>query len=234
MKKIKLKNWKKYGFEFLSIFIAVISAFALNNWNENRKDAHTESKILIEISNGLEKDLEDIKVNVSGHKNGIAACNYFRKVFAGADVKPDSLMAHYASITRDFVSIQNIAGYETLKSKGLELLKNDSLRLEIISLYEYDYSTLKKLEEEYFETQFHQNYFKEINEVLAPNFTVDMNGMITNFDLPLNIDGVQRNKLLLYLLKIQSNRLFILSFYTSIEKKIMDAREHIDNELNTR
>jgi hypothetical protein len=77
VKKIKLKNWKKHGIEFFSIFIAVVSAFALNNWNENRRDNNSENKILVEISNGLEKDIDDIKLNVSGHKSGISACNYF-------------------------------------------------------------------------------------------------------------------------------------------------------------
>jgi len=31
-------NWRKLSFDFLSMFIAVIAAFALNNWNENRRD----------------------------------------------------------------------------------------------------------------------------------------------------------------------------------------------------
>jgi len=231
VKKIKFKNWKNHGFEFLSIFIAVVSAFALNNWNENRRDAHTENKILTEISNGLEKDLDDIKLNVSGHKSGISACNYFRKAFAGKNIKADSLMFHYFNLTRDFVSIQNVAGYETLKSKGLELINNDSLRLKIISLYEYDYNTLRKLEEEYSEMQFQENYFKEINEELAPNFKIDSNGNITGIDLPLKIQENKRNKLLLYLWKIQSNRVFILQYYSGIEKKINKVRENINNEI---
>ena len=50
MKKIDFAPWKKHGFEFLSIFIAVISAFALNNWNDNRNADKSESKILIEIA----------------------------------------------------------------------------------------------------------------------------------------------------------------------------------------
>jgi len=228
---MKFKNWKKHGFEFLSIFIAVVSAFALNNWNENRRDAHSENKILIEISNGLEKDLDDIKLNVEGHKTGISACNYFRKAFAGKNIKTDSLMFHYSNLTRDFVSIQNIAGYETLKSKGLELINNDSLRLKIISLYEYDYNTLRKLEEEYSEMQFQENYFKEINEELAPNFKIDSNGNIIGIDLPIKIQENKRNKLLLYLWKIQSNRIFILQYYSEIEKRINDVRENINNEI---
>jgi len=35
---MKKKNWSVYAFEFLSIFIAIISAFALSNWNDNRND----------------------------------------------------------------------------------------------------------------------------------------------------------------------------------------------------
>ncbi len=231
MKKIKLRNWKKHGFEFLSIFIAVVSAFALNNWNENRRDARSENKILTEISNGLEKDLDDIKLNVGGHKTGISACNYFRKAFVDKNIETDSLMYHYFNLTRDFVSIQNIAGYETLKSKGLELIKNDSLRLKIISIYEYDYNTLRKLEEEYSEMQFQENYFKEINEELSPNFKIDNNGNIIGIDSPIKIQENKRNKLLLYLWKIQSNRIFILKYYSEIEKKIKELRENINNEI---
>ena len=44
MKKIKIKNWGKYTIEFFSIFIAVVTAFALNNWNDNRKADNSEKK----------------------------------------------------------------------------------------------------------------------------------------------------------------------------------------------
>ena len=232
MKKIKIENWKKHGVEFLSVFIAVVSAFALNNWNENRRDDNSENKILIEISNGLEKDINDIKLNVIGHKSGISACNYFRKSFVGKKIQTDSIMIHYFNLTRDFISIQNLAGYETLKSKGLEIIKNDSLRVKIISLYEYDYNTLRKLEEEYSEMQFQENYFQEINEELAPNFKIDDNGNITGVDIPLKIQENKKNKLLLYLWKIQTNRIFILQFYSEIEKKINQVRKDIKNEIN--
>ncbi|GAB7087503.1 hypothetical protein [Marinifilum fragile] len=231
MKKIKFDNWRKYGFEFLSIFIAVVSAFALNNWNENRRDALSENKILTEISNGLEKDLSDIKLNENGHRDGISACNFFRKAFTGKNINADSLMYHYLKLTRDFVSIQNIAGYETLKSKGLELINNDSLRLQIITLYEYDYNTLRKLEEEYSEMQFQENYFKDINEELAPHFKIDSLGNVNGIDLPLKIQENKRNKLLIYLWKIQENRNFILEYYSEIEEKIDKVRKNINNEI---
>lgn len=230
-KKPKSKSWRKHGFEFLSIFIAVVSAFALNNWNDNRRDAISENKILIEIYNGLAKDLADIQLNMGGHKAGISSCNYFKKVFLGQNVNRDSIAFQYHYLTRDFISIQNVAGYETLKSQGLELIQNDSLRLKIIGLYEYNYQTLRKLEEEYNEMQFQENYFKDINELLAPYFKFDNNGTIADIELPITLESKERNKALLYLWKIHSNRAFILKYYSQINSSILEVRKLIQEEI---
>jgi len=227
MNKRKSGNWKKFGFEFFSIFIAVISAFALNNWNETRKLGQSQDKILKEIVNGLEKDKEDLNQNKVGHHRGIAACTYFRKAFTGKKVNKDSLMGHYLNLTRDYISVQNIAGYETLKSKGLEVIDNDALRFKIISLYEYDYNTLRKLEEEYAEMQFHQNYFKEITKAIANSAQSDKDKNLTTFNLPLNLPEEEKKLLLFYLLKIEYNRNFILKYYNEVIKKV----EELDNTI---
>lgn len=229
---LKKQTWKKYTIDFLSIFIAVVSAFALNNWNDNRRDNNAESRILSEILNGLDKDLADAKLNETGHNNGIIAVKYWRDIITDQPVNQDSLRQYYFNLTRDFVSIQNTSGYETLKSKGLEIIKNDSLRSMIISLYEYDYKTLMKLEEEYNELQFQENYFYEINKIVAPNFRFDPKGNISGIDLPLKISKSERNLLLSYLWKIQTNRRFILLFYTEIEGKINKISTNIKKELN--
>lgn len=232
MKSLAPKNWKNYTFEFLSIFIAVISAFGLNNWNDNRNNRNAESKILSEISNGLKKDLDDIHINMAGHRTGLNSVDYFRELLAQKSVSTDSILPKYFFLTRDFVSIQNTSGYETLKSKGLELIRNDSLRTKIISLYEYDYSTLRKLEEDYYELQFQANYFKEINKVISRNLELDENKYITGVSLPLQLDENEEKTLLSYLWKIRKNREFMLRFYTQVEHKIEKLRIEIEEELN--
>ncbi len=234
MKKVlkkKKRKWKKYAIEFLSIFIAVISAFALNNWNDNRRDNKAESKILSEILNGLHKDIEDVKMNVGGHERGLKAIEFWRSAFTDKECNFDSLQPCYHALTRDFISIQNTSGYETLKSKGLELIRNDSLRTKIISLYEYDYKTLMKLEESYNELQFQENYFHEINRIIAPKFEYNLRGEISGIELPLNLDKSERNILLSYLWKIQRNRKFILEYYSEVEKKINQLSIEIEKEL---
>jgi len=226
---IERVSWKKYGIEFLSIFIAVLSAFALNNWNDNRRDSNTENKIIAEISNGLRKDIEDIKTNIGGHQEGIRACKFWRNVIEGKQVALDSVEKHYLNLTRDFISIQNTSGYETLKSRGLELLKNDSLRSEIISLYEYDYKILRKFEEEYDEMQFHKNYFKELTIYLGPNLVFDEKGKVSKLDLPLEMSQTDKNILLTYLWKIQLNRSFVLHFYSDVATNVKQLLDRIES-----
>jgi hypothetical protein len=225
------RNWKKYTIEFLSIFIAVISAFALNNWNENNRDNRAESKILSEILNGLDKDIEDVNLNIMGHEQGVKSCKFWRRLFNGESVNTDTVQQYYFLLTRDFVSIQNTSGYEALKSRGLELVKNDSLRTKIISLYEYDYKTLMKLEEEYHELQFQENYFHEVNNIIAPNFLYTSDGNILGLELPLNIPTAQKKILLSYLWKIQVNRKFVLQSYNDVETKIKALKVEIAAEL---
>jgi hypothetical protein len=225
-------NWKKYGFEFLSIFIAVIAAFALNNWNDNRRDRNTENKILIEISKGLKKDFEDVKLNVLGHKQGLKAITFFKESLTRKDtVSNDLFLSNYFILTRDFFSVQNTSGYEVLKSKGLELIKNDSLRSKIISLYENDYSVLRKFEEEYMETQFHENYFQEINQIIAPNFEFDESKTLERVRLPLEMSEKDEKIFLIDLWKIKVNREQVLFFYSEVEGKIDELNKEIEEEL---
>ncbi len=227
----KKNNWKKYSFEFLSIFIAVISAFALNNWNDNRKDNKAESKILNEILNGLEKDQRDFESNAKGHKVGVESCKFWRKIFRNENIKLDSLQLYYFMLTRDFTTIQNSSGYETLKSKGFEIINNDSLRTQIITLYDFDYQILRKLEERYYEMQFQKNYFKELNKVIATNFEYTTEGNIKTINLPIKLSESERNILLSYLLKIQGNRKYLLQFYKGVVDKINALEKNIEIEL---
>jgi len=226
-----MKAWKKYGFEFLSIFVAVVLAFALNNWNDNRRDRVAESKILSEIYHGLEKDLIDIDVNIGGHRDGISAARYFTAYLKGEEVKTDSLFPHYVRLTRDFVCIQNVSGYENLKSRGLELIRDDSLRNSIISLYEYDFNTLRKVEEEYDELQFFDNYFPTFNRLIAPHIIFDENNNLVGLENDINLDEAEIRQISSLLIRMIFNRNFTIGYYEEVKLKIASLREEIETFL---
>ena len=219
------------SFKNFSIFISVILAFALTEWSSNQGKKVSEEKIFLEILNGLKKDSIDLTGNIDAHKNGVKACNYWRKVITENKADKDSLIGYYFLLTRNVISIQNISGYETLKSKGLETIKNDSLRGKIINLYEFDYQVMKKFEEDYKENQFFDNYFFQINEKIAPNLKFDSNGNIYDIKLPLNITNSEKNILLSYLWKIQMSRIERAYAGNSLKKKINTLYKEIDTEI---
>ncbi len=229
---MKSRNWHPYVFEFISIFVAVIAAFGLERWNQDRLAYEAQIKILREIANGLEKDKEDVLGNLGGHYVGIGACQYWRKVLFNEEVNQDSLLIYYFSLTRDYISIQNRAGYESLKSRGLGLIRNDSLRLKIIRLYEYDFNVLRKMEEEYHEGQFHQSYFLRINELLAPYFQVDSLLAPPTLAQPIAWEEATRKELLLILWRIQRNRVFTLDMYKNVDAKIDELIATIRKEIH--
>lgn len=215
--------------QFALIFISVMLAFALSEWSSHRGGKLSEEKIYLEILNGLKKDSIDLVGNINAHETGIKACSYWRKAVIEGSADKDSLTGYYFLLTRGVISVQNVSGYETLKSKGLETIKNDALREKIISLYEFDYQVMRKFEEDYQENQFFQNYFFELNKKIAPNLNFDLNGNITGIDLPLNLTKEEKNILLSYLWKIQTSRTERMYAAKGLEKKISSLYNEIKN-----
>lgn len=227
-------TWRKYAFEFVLVFVAVIAAFALSQWSSDRRDAHAEEKILREISRGLTKDLEDIHVNRTGHEQGLRACAFWQKVALGEAVIVDSLEMRMQTLTRDFISLQNGSGYQSLRSRGLELVTDDSLRSDIIALYEYDMAILTKLEESYGEMQFFALYQGLFSEVVGPHLRFSEQGRPIGLDLPLGSPEADRRRFLLALHRIEANRRFALRYYELVVQRITAVQAHIDEVLTAR
>lgn len=226
-------NWQKYLFEFVSIFVAVIAAFSLDKCNSDRRDANAEEKILQEIAHGLRKDQEDLRVNMQGHRNGIAACAFWRRALAGDTVQGDSLPYWLSAVLRDFISIQNSSGYQSLRSRGLELVADDSLRSDIIALYEFDMAVIAKLEENYGEMQFFTRHGPMFSRTIGARMVFNESGIPVGVDLA-DLPAAERNELLLALWRIEYNRGFILLQYQQVEQRITALTGHIERVLAAR
>lgn len=230
----KGSTWKRFVFEFLSMFFAVILAFALNSWNDNRKVENVETNILKEISNGLELDVTDIEGNVYGHKTALMGASYFRRLLQGRPVGTDSIGVFQKVLLRDYISMQNTSGYESLKSQGLSVIKDDSLRVEIIKLYEYNYKLIEKIEEEYASQQFFNAYSERVHAAISPNLVFGENGKLERIRTPLNLSNDQRNRLLLDIGLIVEERSFTMDFYDDTSAQIEKVKAMIKTELSKR
>ena len=227
---MKKMNWKKYFLEFLSIFVAVISAFALTNWNDGRNNDHSEQKILTEIKNGINTDKKDFESNVKGHHLSLRANTIFRDLLEGRAANKDSIAYYYTSLFRDYTPLINRSGYESLKEAGLKTIKNDSLRFEIISLYDYSYGIIEILDRVQ-EMQSFENYFASINKLLHPYLVFDDSGNLTEITPPLNLNENEKKEILSYLWRLENNRKMKLNRYESILLKMDNVKERIVNEM---
>jgi len=229
--RFRFQNWKKYILEFLSVFFAVTFAFLLDTWNETRRENITKTTILTEIYNGLARDSIDLANDELAIKYNIKAVNYFRKIVDNRQVDNDSLTTYYFYLTRDFVTIQNTSGYETLKSVGLEIIKNDSLRKTIIDLYEVRYKLHQKFTEEYDENKYMRNYFEPINNSISPHFIYNNRGDIIGIEQPINLNTEVKNLIKSYLWRLEINRLDRESAIKNNKTRIGEVRKLIRENL---
>ena len=230
--KSKRKKLRKYLYEYLSIFFAVISAFTLNTCNENKGQRQSENKILTEISNSIENDIKDFEVNIGGNQLSLRADEIFRALIKNEKTNQDSIGLMYMALFRDYIPIINKSAYESFKSNNLKTILNDSLRLQIIELYDYHYSIIEALEYEVAEMKSFDNYFSEINTLLYPYMSFDeTTGDLIAINGPINLEADEKKKILSYLWRIRKNRQFKLLKYKSIIKAIDKVKTTIQQEI---
>lgn len=217
----------RFILEIFSIFLGVTIAFLANHWNEQRKERIIEEKTLAEIMVELESDIVDIRNNMNGHKLGLDAVALFERYCQGEKVDYDSLSLYYDRLYSDYISITNTTAYETLRSRGIEIITNDRLRADIVELYDFAYEIIQKLEEEYYPAQFHQNYFDEISDYFKDKMVIE--GDVVRFVKPHG--GQPDTKMLLILRQIRRWRLFIIVSYRESEQKITQLIQDIETEL---
>lgn len=227
-----MKKWKEYIFQFVLIFVSVFLAFFLTEWSLSKDDKISENKILTEIDHGINSDLEDFEANISGHTLSLRAISVIRNWIDGQPVPQDSIGLYYNILFRNFTPIINKSGYESLKFTNLKTITNDSLRFQIINLYEYYYKILEKLEDNVIEMQDFKNFYEPTNTILSPYFEFDETGRLAKLITSHNLTKAQKQELLSYLWKLESNKKFKIFRYNNVIEEIKKADKNIKRELS--
>ena len=156
-------NWKYALGELFLIFLGISLAIAFNNWNDARKQSQIETQILKEILGELNDDIKDIKINKGGHESAIRANEVLLDYYIGKtdSISKDSLNFYVFVVYKNFTSISNTASFEYLKSIGIGVVENDSLRKKLSKLYDVTYENISKIEEQHQPTQFYK-YQREL------------------------------------------------------------------------
>ena len=145
IQKNKVTTYLLYALgEIILVVIGILIALEVNNRNEQRKSHDLEIKYLTEIKDNLEIDLIDVNFNIDFNRVRLRAnqevLNYLK------EKRVDSLSYHLGNTMFTTRTLVNTSGYESLKSKGLELITNDSLRSNLTRLYEFEVHNLVDFE----------------------------------------------------------------------------------------
>lgn len=229
--KINLKDfsWKKYLFETLSIFIAVISAFTLNNWNLNRRDANAEKQILKELKLAIKNDLRLIRHNTKGNTKAKQACDEFRKLIDNQPYEKDSIVDYFNEMFSDFPFTPNTTGYKGLESKGFDIIKDEFLRSEITYYYNYYFYVLEKAEIYEQQYQIFDNYFLRFTDIVSANLKFNQKNELISINQPVSMTNSQRQELYSYLWQMKKVRKEKLRVYNLLKSQLKDVQKYLDS-----
>lgn len=178
----------------------------------------------------LHQDINDAEGNCKGHENGIVSAKYIGRIVKNLTPDIDSFEMMLFSTTRNFVSVQNTASFETLKSKGLNLITNDTLRSKIIKLFDFQFDMLEKVEEKYEESQLFANYYPDLMDILDQSLYFDNSGQLEKISAPLDISNAEKSRLVLILKRLTYTRNFNISVYDEVIGDMKDLRISLENE----
>jgi hypothetical protein len=132
----KVPAYLRYAIgEILLVVIGILIALQVNNWNAHRKDLVFEREILGQIRENLILDREGLVEINKINKKALYALNQLLDS-TKRTTNPDSIPYWLADVARFTRFHPRTNSYEVLKSKGLEIISNNKLRLELGKYYD--------------------------------------------------------------------------------------------------
>lgn len=126
--------------EIVLVVIGILIALQINNWNENQKHITKEHTFLVEVLESLKRDVGRTKFIYN--KRAIVKRDAISNIIKDLSETPlpaDSILRNsFEQMTMTLSFMYDKGAYESLKSYGIDLIRNNSLRKHIVMMYEND------------------------------------------------------------------------------------------------
>lgn len=227
MSENKTGKYFKYAIgEILLVMIGILLALQVNNWNESKQLTQKEIIILSELKKALESDLKNELIPaINYHDNARTALYKIDDFYNNIDtITDDSLTIYFRRyLGGPWILVINSAAFENLKSTGVDVISNDSLRSKISLLYSYEYPTAKEIGQvayDYFDEQLRPIVIDNVNLYKPKLSETEL------YSLKHNIQIINR-------LPILNRSMFFYSRQINdVKAKVESLIEDIDQELD--
>ena len=140
----QMSKYFKYAIgEILLVVIGILMALQINNWNEQRKIKNQEIAILKSFKKTINEDFEFLNASLKRYSASRNSIDYLINHIEQDLPYIDSLKFHFGNLNVLHRLAINVSVFENLKSKGFDLISNDSLKEEIINFYDFAQNALR-------------------------------------------------------------------------------------------
>lgn len=148
LRKLRRNNmnskYLKYAIgEIFLVVIGILIALSINNWNENAKERKFERKMLSEIHLALKSDIAYFENNVTRLSRLDSSIEVMLGFIEEEAIFIDSMYNKNSgrsyNLATGIIYQYNSGPYEALKATGVDKIKNDSLRKELIIIYDFEF-----------------------------------------------------------------------------------------------
>lgn len=213
--------------EIMLVVIGILIALQINNWNTQENTARTEIEILKMMKKNLNSDLRDMTGNLRFYKTRRNAAKEVFSSFNNPEYDNDSISFFYANLGLHPYFIETTSAYENLKTIGFEIVKDDSLKENIMYVYEKRYQWIENLESAH--TVFHST---KLEPLIIENF---ISGQIAKSATPVNLAKLKTNHQFIETIKYSYGwNNFMVARYQEIMRDVVALKQQITDEIARR
>lgn len=232
----KVKSYLLYAIgEILLVVVGILIAFQIDNWNEDRVKRTQEFKVLTQIRSDLQKNSLEINEIISSLEGSKFAADSLIKSFD--DKRKTSYFNIYASlIHRKYFYNNAVSGYSLLGSTLGTLIREDSVRNNIVQLYESDLSNIEAQQALMFD-HLDRNLNPQSNRLfkINPNVTISvpwLEGESYDLYIPVHFESLANNLEYINTIKVLKKMYDIrLNQLNKTKIEIQKVISEIDTEL---
>lgn len=226
--RLKSLKWKYILGEITLIVLGILIAVQINNWNEFRKTRRFEKQIMQEIHQTLEKELD-----VIGSR--IKRCETIEKATAEVYQQLGDAVPLTDNLQRSFwlcnwvvfYQPQTIA-FERLRAKGIELVSDDELRLDLLHLHDFLYPLVQS-----FTDRLNSWTETDLKPFSQTHFRIETESPTKKIYLPLDYQRLLEEPLFRNLILDKQSRTKDMRYHlTRIEEQVTLLMDQIENQYN--
>ena len=228
-----VKKYSLYAIgEIALVVIGILIALQINNWNEARKRSRTEVKLLQNMRQAIQYDIERTEFFMEGNERVVRSCKIILNAFDHNLPYHDSLSLHFEQANQWWKMILSKHAYENAKFHGLDFIKHDSTRNQLSFLYEGQFTYAETLDERQA-----MYYYQTVTPILSDLFeSIDHNWYIAERgNVPYDYEALKKNITYRNILKTNiGNRENYNGWIKFTQSNMMTIQEFLKNEIENR